>query len=260
MSKKNEIEVVNMGSTNQNIDTSIDMKLSKQDLIDMVIEETRERLEAQVEAAQQASIAARNAVEAAIEAASEQFEDAIRSKYKAELTVIAKNGGEDGEPEITKEVYATELGLLSREQVQEHYNSRNRSETITRNGLQLHARFKVPSYLSVHNKVQKRNHFTREANLGVGSLSVQLDCSLTLTEMKKLYAPLVDLVKDFVAKENTHRELQVQLGSVDKMGKKAKTQLIKRLLESSEGGQAILSNMSGIKQNVAQLLLASTSK
>ncbi len=51
MAKKNEVEVVNMGSTNQNIDTSIDMKLSKQDLIDMVIEETRERLEISVDEA-----------------------------------------------------------------------------------------------------------------------------------------------------------------------------------------------------------------
>jgi len=253
MAKK--AELVNVPVSEQNIDTSIDMKLTKQDLIDMVIEETRERLEAQVQAANEVSCAARAKVSEAVKGASKLFVAAARAKFKKELALIKANGGEAREPSVGEYYGITEYGILGKDDI-EMVRTHNTHKPSTKDGRMILHLFEVPSYLEVSNR-QNVDLYGYRKNGGCG-IRVDLTLSLTKADLSKLYAPLIALVKEFAKAEAEVNELQNQLRNVDKMGKKAKTQLIKRILESSTDGQALLSNMTAIKSNVTQLLLEGT--
>jgi len=261
MSKKVvKAEVINVPIKDQNIDASIDMKLTKQDLIDVVIEETRERLEAQVQAANDLSNEARAKIDTALREANKTFMDAVREKHKAEFKLLKSHGGEERDPQIGHYYAITERGILLLNDIQHRgYNRNQHTKPTLEDSTTIERQFKIPSFVSVSNK-SKDNGYGRNHTEATASISIGLTFNLSKTELVKLFAPIVSLVKDFDEKENSLQDLQSQLHNVDKMGKKAKTQLIKRILEGSEDGQALLSNMGAIKTNVAQLLLDATKK
>ncbi len=258
MSKKAELVV--MPVSGDQIDSSIDMKLTKQDLIDMVIEETREVLENRVDDAQHAYNDATYEVEKAKKKLSDLFKDAVRAKYKKELKLIAAHGGaRKGYNEISENLYITDKGIKSYSEMHEQRRNGGRgggssSHVYLEDGTEIVVNFQVPSHMRVENAESK------DSDKELVYTKVNITLQLPEAELAKLYAPFLAQVKSLAATKLDLEDLKTQLAGVDKMGKKAKTQLIKRMLESSGNGQAILSNMGAIKTNVAQLLLDSTKK
>jgi hypothetical protein len=255
MSKKNEVQIV-MPVSGDQIDSSIDMKLTKQDLIDMVIEETRDRLEAQVATAQENCAIYSKQVEAERKKLEVLLVKELRSKYKKEFKLITTNGKEH--LQVSREgAAATEHGLLMDGEMSYNYDGRNhRKLVLDDKETEIVTHKVVPTGVTVKNN--DRNYDRAKKETSVMNISVYLH--LTKSELQKLYAPFLADVKHMHALDVHLDELRAQLKSVDKMGKKAKTQLVKRMLESSENGQAILSNMGAIKTSVSQLLLESSKK
>lgn len=248
VSKKAAVTTKSIILNDQEIDASIDMKLSKQDLIDMVVEETREDLEERVEAASKLLEEAETAVKK-IQIESEALIRAkIQETYKEEITFISKYG----KVNLQRQLDNCDLVIVNGAFMSyEEYNQLRYSDRNTFNTLNA---FYCKGSLAVQN--------VRDANSKKSNVSVAFDLFLSLneTEIKKIYTPLVKAVKELNTAQTLLNNERKQLQSVDKMGKKAKAQLIKRLLDSSEGGKSLLSNMSGIKTNISQFLLATAQK
>jgi hypothetical protein len=256
MSKKGELVV--MPVSGDQIDSSIDMKLTKQDLIDMVIEETRDVLEVRVDNAQHDYNEMVDLVEKSKKKLPELFKAAVKAKYKKELKLIAAHGGERHTyHDVSENIYVTDKGLKTYNDMREvrHMNNRDRSSKILlEDGTEIISNFQVPSHFKIENAE------TKKGDEAMVNIRINITFQLPEDELVKLYGPFTDIVKGLAASKVALADLKTQLAGVDKMGKKAKTQLIKRMLESSGNGQAILSNMGAIKTNVAQLLLESTKK
>lgn len=261
MAKVKEVKEVVPVPTNGEIDTSIDMKLSKQDLIDVVVEETRERLQNQVDLAREAYEEEKINVEKAHREQKELYKKTIEAKFKKEFKLLKDNGGPERKPEIHDSSWhrgpvATEHGIIAIESIKEenvrtskgHYARR----AVTQDCQIIELKYHLPASYGISNQSRDGED---EATCVV---SINLQFRLTNAEATKLFTPFVKQLQALAASKAALSALEEQLKGVDKMGKKAKTQLIKRILESSDDGQALLSNINAIKSNVSQLLLEGT--
>lgn len=243
------IALPSMPIDGQVIDTSIDMKLSKQDLIDMVVEDTREVLEGTVQVATQRLELAQKTLRKAKSEVEGVIKAKIEETYKEEIAFASKYGKFRDSQLLTCNLVIVDGEIMTGEAYDklirhsENYNGRRNSNVEDCKG-SLSLQTNIDSFYG-----RKR-----------APVSIDLFLTLPEAEVKKAYASVLSAHKEVLLAEEILNTARKQLQSVDKMGKKAKAQLIKRLLDSSDGGKQLLSNMSGIQANISQLLLSATSK
>ena len=163
MSKKNAVVV--MPVSGDNIDSSIDMKLTKQDLIDMVIEETRDALENSVADARDAYEEEKRAVETVHKTLKKLFCDAIEAKFVKEFKLLKAHGGISKNPTIqdsnaswNRGLIATEHGVLEASTLKQdnvrtkrgHYSNK----LITEAGKIVSVKFELPEMYEARNQVK----------------------------------------------------------------------------------------------------------
>lgn len=241
--KKVTNSVVIPTSSNE-IDSSIDMKLSKQDLIDMVIEETRETLEIKCSELSAEVLATEDEFNKELNLKAKEVTSFLESKFSKELSQVDALGKRETETRecgiITEKGLAFVDSSYEDEEAYDHYAARRENRYY----------YNVVTAINVNNQVPKKKKVEILTTINV--------ClSLNKEEANKIYASTLKAAKALSELNLSLKEVRRQLNSVDKMGKKAKGQLIKRILESSSEGKAVLTNMSGIRTNVAQMLIKS---
>lgn len=250
MAKKNSsLEDVPVGAAG--IDSQIDMKLSKQDLIDMCLEDARTSLEEQVRVGSQAVSEAKRALEKNIKACEDGLFEVVKKDNPAEFTILNQFGGAN-DKQVGHGMFLTPEGVFTEEEAnQMEYDDRRRLFNDNRSQV-----YNLPCSVRVSNK----SGYEREAKKGSNAVEASITFRFNVDEktLKKLFAPLEKQGAQYFAMKAQLESLQLQLKSVDKTGKKAKAQLIRRILEGSAGGKAILSNMGLIKTSVQTLLIESS--
>jgi len=237
--------------TGSQVDSGIDMKLTKQDLIDLVLEETRETLEAQAMAANLAFNTAEAALKATKETCENKAEEAIRNLYKKEIKMVETHGKmrvtrDSGAYVVAGKVMSSDEYTKSEERQEHKYGERKYGKTSSE-------LIVVTSAMNISNG---DTFGTRRQQL----ISLELYVSLPASELKKVYAPLAEKMKEVETLRKVAYDLRDQVRGVDTMGKKAKAQLIRRILDSSTDGQSVLANLGQMKANVSAMLLQSSKK
>lgn len=238
----------------KSVASDIDLKLSKQDLIDMVVEETRTKLEAEREELQKIKEEAyikyvkssknQEPIKAAlIKAVKEEYKEEFKAfenagvKMNSEARVSCGRWGGGGE----KEYILTENGLVTHN---EHYE--NRMKTMISEEL-----ISSISFESESSKKERKFGATLNMNLCIVPNKKQLE---------KAYANHISVVKEYAATSIALTEVNRKLRDLDKMGKKVKGQLVKRILESSADGQSVLANLDSVRQTVSATLMLDIAK
>lgn len=252
MAKKNgsleKIEDVPVGASG--IDSQIDMKLSKQDLIDMCLEDARTNLEEQVRKGLEVVAAEKRALDKAVLAAEGTLFEIVKKENPAEFAILEQFGGV-GDKQVGHGVLLTSDGVFTEEEISRmEYDERRR---LCDDRSQV---YHLPCSIRISNKDPLDRHHRNKTKAVEASISFRFN--VDEKTLKKLFAPLEKQGAQYFAMRKHLESLQLQLKGVDKTGKKAKAQLIRRILEGSEGGKAILSNMGLIKSSVQTLLIESS--
>ncbi len=241
--KSKQGAVVALPTQNHTITSSIDMKLSKQDLIDLVVEETRERL------AQE------------LETASENLKQARKTKETVENTL------KDAVVQEAKSLFKEEIAFVNK-----HFKNVTILPTTVRKGLIVSKSGLIDSESFYKNGVRRKRVYDVETKM-LYNIDVKHTAALGAVEVATKDGDLyMKLQLDKKTSDRLHKDLVVALAAEDEaedalylkaqemknladMGKRAKIDLIKRLLESSDDGKSILQNLEEIKLNVSQTLL-----
>lgn len=234
----------------ERIESQIDMKLSKQDLIDMVIEENREALEDKRDVLQAASKEAGQKVQEEINASKNNLMNYLKASKKTFLKKFEALGELNIDPRNVNINRALDSeGIVPINDEGQH------ARKIV--GLQ----YNVPAgFVFYVNPPPKPYNSKVRYIVPTDTFGVNGQLYATDDELNKVYASLTQSLKVAAAANAALAEINGQLGNVDKMGKRAKAQLIKTILGNSSGGKAVLDNMTSIKANITQALLGPSKK
>ncbi len=199
------------------VESNLDLKLSKNDLIEMVVEEAREEAQKKVNKLQPEHSKAYNELKEYDKNRESRLNQVVLNRADDLVKVMVKRGYNKIECSPYGNKQFTSL------------NKEGHSFTY-------HEQFEVEIRSSTRN--DKEDFYS--------SFKVHLT--------EKDYKVLAE--EDTIAR-NKYKTIndamykaQKELSDVDNMGKKTKAQLVKRILEGSDEGKAILENMQSVKENM----------
>lgn len=221
----------------EQVNSSIDMRLSKQDLIEMAIEDLKDNARAEVDAAQEAYNDAQESLEIEYEKLVKSAREATKTLFAEELKVYEHLSLRDAGQSYS------EFFLLDSGKVVDHtemYELQKKRENRNKNfhSLQLTSGFGLSAHSDGKSKF-------------VVSLNINL--KMTKKQAEAHYAPLLELSKDKNVKLETLSQANKRYVDIANSSGKAKAQLTRRILESSTDGKAVLENMASVKVTIAAL-------
>lgn len=252
VTKANIVEpkgVAMVPSDSKQIASDIDMKLSKQDIIDMMLEEAKEKLQKEVDEKRatyedlQFQFQSLNRHGDGLKPYIEKLKASVETQYAKELAIISLHGKLTLEVEnhgYRSLILVAGKGIMSNDAYNTAMNNiSNVPPSARHNKISGHV-ILLPIAVQAFNDGKKQS--------STSPVSISMSLPINEKEAKAIYADLETLAKDFGAAATAYEEARSNLQSLDGSAKKAKAQLVRNILESSGDGQSVLAGLGGMKQ------------
>lgn len=217
----------------------VDLKITKNEIIELLIEERRSQLEVQLEEANAASAAARRAALQEIVAICQERHDKAVNQYKAviEAFVAAIPAAKISTRNFGEEAESILRAFRDNKRRKEHYEKLQR--TLRDNKYEMFSR--------VCN-VQVRcpaewNSVQRSGELDVVAVFSEKEVNAAQVRAEKAY-------QAFDAVEEQVEALQQERRDLDKRGTRIKVEITQRMLAASKEGQGVIAMLESIRESM----------
>lgn len=272
-SKAVSAEVVPMEISSANLETEVDLKLSKQDLVEMVVEDTRETFEKQLFDAKFRRDGLQNVFDTKIRQLHVNLSKDFEVKFKKEIEAARKFCGSKSKGSINardrgrSNIYMLENGeIITRKKANEICNERNydgiaegyvsvdksgRKNYLTVISLTSTVEFSISS------SSDKNYHFDEDDNDSDPthrSQSLSIVHHYKVNEVVKLLGISEVEVATLRAEKALCIDLQSKLNELNNMGRKVKANLTRHILSSTKDGKSVIGSIDAIKESLNQTL------
>jgi hypothetical protein len=217
---------------NTTINSKIDLNLTKDDLIDMILEERIEPIEKELSDTRNKEAEYTEKVNKQIEKITSNMLDIFNKKYGKRIKQLKSITGNN----VEYSYYRDGPNIIVD---QERY----KYETYD-NGRHIRSKVVLTTYQTFQNCIKASIDFSSDINKGEGgSWVAQLDIDRKDIEKTEDFKELVKLETKRQSYEKQGTILEGQLKILENMGKRARTKVVKSLLESSEQGRSLLKKL-----------------
>lgn len=248
MSKKEQLPSMDMALAGQEVNSGIDMRLSKSDLIEMVVEERKEQLEKQIDSLSSVVSEKHKALykldrhgnDTLKKALTKEIESEFKALIKATMAVLP-----GCKPQFSES--CSDAWGLRNIKVDSHpsRNSLTKIELVDKTDSSQDRYYgddKCYYRLQLQIVAKRENEDLAKPHVG---LTIQKKASAAQLaayrkETKAQY-------EDYVASHNQLVDLKNELAELGRRGGRYKAELTKRLLSGSKAGQELLSAMEGVR-------------